>query len=115
MALPYTLTPDFPRAIDNLTQDSAVSDSSLYSRAARYLDVFHDSDLKTSHGSVHPGPAWAERIRKASPLSSSSPFTTPKLFSAMYEIADELGLVAGRRYVSAAKIDPEHIRGHHVI
>ena len=100
MALPYTLTPDFSRAVDNLIQDAALSDSTLHSRAARYLDVFRDSNLKTSHGSVHPGPLWAERIYKTSPLSPS--FTTPRLFSAMYEVADELGLVAGRRYVSAA-------------
>ena len=100
MALPYALTPDFPRAVDNLIQDTALSDSSLHSRAQRYLDVFSDSHLNTSHGSVHPGPPWAERIHKASPLSP--PFTTSCLFSAMYEIADELGLVAGRRYVSAA-------------
>ncbi|KAM5539563.1 hypothetical protein V8D89_006672 [Ganoderma adspersum] len=98
MALPYTLTPDFPRAVDNLIQDAAVSDSTLHSRAQCYLDVF--SKLNSSHGSVHPGPAWAERIHKASPLSP--PFTTPNLFSAMYEVADELGLVAGRRYVSTA-------------
>ena len=101
MALPYTLTPDFPRAVDNLIQDTALSDSSLHSRAARCLDVFHDSGLEAaSHGSVHSGPPWAERIHKASP--HFPPFTTPKLFSAMYEVADELGLVAGRRYVSAA-------------
>ena len=100
MALPYTLTPDFPRAVDNLIQDAALSDSSLHSRAARYLDVFSDSNFETSQGFLHPGPLWAERIHKSYPLSP--PFTTPSLFSAMYEVADELGLVAGKRYVSAA-------------
>ena len=102
MALPYTLTSDFLIAVNNLIQDAAVSDSTLHSRAEGYLDVFRltESNFEASQGSVHPGPPWAERIHKASPLSP--PFTTPSLFSAMYEVADELGLVAGRRYVSAA-------------
>ena len=100
MALPYTLTPDFSRAVDNLIQDAALSDSTLHSRAARYLDDFSESNFEASQGFVHPGPPWAERIHKVSPLSS--PFTTWSLFCAMYEVADELGLVAGRRYVSAA-------------
>ncbi|KAM5539560.1 hypothetical protein V8D89_006669 [Ganoderma adspersum] len=97
MALPYTLTTDFTEAVDNLTQDATLTDTTLHSRAQGYLEVFNDA---STGAQVNLGPAWAERIHEASPLYH--PFSTPSLFNAMYEVADELGLVAGRRYVSAA-------------
>ena len=96
MALPYTLTADFTEAVDNLTQDANLTDTTLHSRAQRYLEVFNDASI----AQVNLRPAWAERIYEASP--HYHPFSTSSLFNAMYEVADELGLVAGRRYVSAA-------------
>ncbi|PIL26592.1 hypothetical protein GSI_12350 [Ganoderma sinense ZZ0214-1] len=88
MALPYTLTPGFIEAVDNLIQDTAVPDSALHSRSKQYLDIFDDATVVR--------PVWSQRIRVP------SPFTTPGLFNAMFQIADELGLAAGKRYVSAA-------------
>ncbi|KAM5539562.1 hypothetical protein V8D89_006671 [Ganoderma adspersum] len=92
--VPYTLTPEFTQAVDNLIRDVTVSDTTLHSRAQQYLDVLKG----TNH--VQHYPAWAERIHQAS--SYPPPFTTPRLFNTVYQVADELGLVAGRRYVSAA-------------
>ena len=91
---PYTLTPQFTQAVDNLIRDVTICDTSLYSRAQQYLDVFNESNH------VQHLPAWAERIHKMS--SYRPPFTTPRFFDTLYQVADELGLVAGRRYVSAA-------------
>lgn len=95
MALSHTLTADFTEAVDDLVKDVTIPDSTLHSRAQRYLHVFHEANAVQ----VKRWPAWAEHFREASapPL-----FTTPNLFGVMYEVADELGLVAGKRYVSAA-------------
>ena len=90
----YTLTPDFTQAVDNLIRDVIVPDTTLYSRAQQYLNVFNESN------SLQHSPTWAERIYEAAP--HRPPFTTPRFFDTLYQVADELGLVAGRRYVSAA-------------
>ncbi|KAM5539557.1 hypothetical protein V8D89_006666 [Ganoderma adspersum] len=92
--VPYTLTLDFSRAVDNLIRDVTVPDTTLHSRAQQCLEAFNESNH------VQHCPSWAERIHKAS--SYPPPFTTPRFFNTMYQVADELGLVAGRRYVSAA-------------
>lgn len=94
--LPHTLTAEFTEAVDDLMQDAAIADSTLHSRAQRYLEVFGNE----SNTALEHGPAWAERIYKSSPRRTR--LTTPRLFDAMYQIADELGVVAGKRYVSAA-------------
>ena len=90
----YTLTPDFTQAVDNLIRDVIVPDTTLYSRAQQYLNVFNESN------SLQHSPTWAERIYEAAP--HRPPFTTPRFFDTLYQVADELGLVAGWRYVSAA-------------
>ncbi|KAI1784191.1 hypothetical protein LXA43DRAFT_243424 [Ganoderma leucocontextum] len=97
--VPHALTGtgEFTEAVDDLMQDPAVPNSTLHSHAQRHLQVFRE----TNPIQVDRGPAaWAERIHKASPRRPR--FTTRKLFNAMYSITDELGLVAGKRYVSAA-------------
>ncbi|PIL26573.1 hypothetical protein GSI_12331 [Ganoderma sinense ZZ0214-1] len=89
--IPYTVTAEFTQAVDNLIQDSSVLDAALHSRAQQYLEVFNES----SSFQVQHGPAWAERIYRASPHLPL--FTSLGLFNAMYLIADELGLGAGKR------------------
>ncbi|KAI1786282.1 hypothetical protein LXA43DRAFT_74284 [Ganoderma leucocontextum] len=97
MALPLSWTAGFTRAVDNVLHDSdLVGDATLHSRARHTLKLFDES-----------GPVelcrrlkWAERIHEATPRRPI--FTTRKLFDAMYQTADELSLVAGKRYVSAA-------------
>ena len=89
----YTLTLQFTQAVDNLIRDVTVPNTTLYSRAQQYLEVFNESNH------VQHCPAWAERIHQAAP--HRPPFTTPRFFNTLYQVADELRLVAGRRYVSA--------------
>ncbi|KAI1782441.1 hypothetical protein LXA43DRAFT_1051222 [Ganoderma leucocontextum] len=97
MALPLSWTAGFTRAVDNVLHDSdLVGDATLHSRARHTLKVFDESgpvELCRRH-------KWAERIHEATPRRPI--FTTRKLFDAMYQTADELSLVAGKRYVSAA-------------
>ena len=89
MALPYTLTPAFTAAVDELIQDHTVPDDTLHARAKQFLEVFDDDEVSVQ-------PAWSQRITTR-PL-----FTTRGLFTAMYDVADELKFVTGKRYVSAA-------------
>ncbi|KAI1783438.1 hypothetical protein LXA43DRAFT_1125117 [Ganoderma leucocontextum] len=98
MALPLSWTAGFTRAIDNVLHDSDVVDDVLHSRARQCLEVLDTS----SHHDVElfNGLEWAKRIHQAAPRRPV--FTAKKLFNAMYRIADELSLVAGKRYVSAA-------------
>ncbi len=95
MVLPHTLTLEFMEAVDNLIHDTNILDSTLHSRAQQYLEVFNESNPVQ-----HASPTWVERIYKSSPRRTR--LTTPRLFDAMYQIADELGVVAGKRYLSAA-------------
>ena len=92
--VPYTLSPQFLQAVDNFVCDVTVPDTTLYSRAQQYLDVFNETN------DAQHCPKWAERIHQA--FSHRPPFTTPRFFNTLYQVADELGLTAGRRYVSAA-------------
>lgn len=94
MVLPRTLTAEFIEAVDNLVRDATVLDSTLHSCARQCLEVFSGTNP------AQRSPPWAEHVHKISP--SWTMFTTPELFDAMYQIADELDLVSGKRYVSAA-------------
>ncbi|PIL30770.1 hypothetical protein GSI_06938 [Ganoderma sinense ZZ0214-1] len=85
----------FTRDLDLLVRDSSLSDSDLYNDAKRHLQVL-----------VHPSfadidqPAWVRRIQPFYGFSIT--YSSSKLFDALYQTADELGLASGKRYVSAA-------------
>ncbi|PIL26333.1 hypothetical protein GSI_12089 [Ganoderma sinense ZZ0214-1] len=85
------LTAEFTEAVDALIQDTSLSNKALKARALRYLSLLPKDKLS--------GPPWAQRIQKAIPKAAV--FSTFHLFVALYAVADELKLVAGKRYVSA--------------
>lgn len=59
----------------------------------------HPSESNPAHLPVS-GPPWAQCIQKAIPQYLT--FSTLHLLRALYFVADELGLAAGKRYVSAS-------------
>ncbi|KAI1783447.1 hypothetical protein LXA43DRAFT_1046745 [Ganoderma leucocontextum] len=85
------LTAEFTEAVDALIHNTRIPDDALHARAHQHLDVLT--------GQLS-GPSWAERIQKTIPHVPA--FTTLRLFHALYHTADELCLVSGKRYVSAA-------------
>ena len=92
------LTAEFTQVVDALIQDASLSDDALCARAHHSLEVLAES---SESNSAHlNGPPWARRIQKAIPQCPA--FSTLHLLRALYFVADELGLVAGKRYVSAS-------------
>nr|VWP01235.1 NAD-dependent protein deacylase (EC (Regulatory protein SIR2 homolog) [Ganoderma boninense] len=85
------LTAEFTEAVDALIQDTSLPNNALNARARRYLKLVTDLQLR--------GPPWAARIQTAIPKVPA--FCTLQLIASLYAVADELKLVAGKRYVSA--------------
>ncbi|KAI1783461.1 hypothetical protein LXA43DRAFT_1102486 [Ganoderma leucocontextum] len=92
------LTAEYTRVINNILDDSNISDNVLHTRASQCLHAFDNP----GHAQLElfNWPQWARRAQKATPWPTV--FTTRKLFDAMYQIADKFSLAAGKRYVSAA-------------
>ncbi|KAM5534159.1 hypothetical protein V8D89_012179 [Ganoderma adspersum] len=83
-------TAESTETVDALIQDAYIYDDALHARARQCLE------LLTAQLS---GPPWVERMQNAIPQVPA--FSTLRLFQALYATADELGLVSGKRYVSA--------------
>ncbi len=81
--------------VEKIIQDSTLSDEALHNNAGRYLQVLAHPSFRDINR-----PAWVRRIQRFSLLWIT--YTSSKLFDALYETADALTLVAGKRYVSAA-------------
>ena len=94
------LTAEFTQAVDALIQDASLSDDALHTRAHQSLETLADSSQSSPTHLPVNGPPWARRIQEAIPQYPT--FSTLHLLRALYFIADELGLVAGKRYVSAS-------------
>lgn len=84
----------FRRDVEVIIQDSTRSDDALHNDAERYLQILEHPSLRDINR-----PAWVHRIQWFSFLSIT--YTSNKFFDALYETADTLMLVAGKRYVSA--------------
>ena len=84
----------FREEVAVLTRDSTLSNTALHDDAARYLRVLaHPSSAEINQ------PAWVRRIQQFTRMWVM--YTSSSLFNALYQTADQLGLVAGKRYVSA--------------
>ena len=84
-----SLQPEFKQRVQALIDDLALSEDALYAQAKKHLQVLRDP-----HVAVHTRPAWISRAKRTS-------YTIERMFTAMFAVADELKLHAGRRYVSA--------------
>lgn len=85
----------FQQDISNLVDDNASSDAQLFDRAQVSLSVLS----KPEHAHYNT-PRWVTRLAAALRTESTG-FTARRLFAALYETADKLGLRDGRRYLSA--------------
>lgn len=77
----------------------SLSDEVLHQRALRLLQVLDRSeqafvDLNKPH--------WVRRIEEYDRWQRTEPFTIKSLYIAMLDVADDLHLPNGKRYVSAA-------------
>lgn len=81
-----------------MIDDSSLSDGALYRYAQQHLKVLDDPWFVR-----HNRPSWVDRTTGLSgTLRARGGYTTTKMFTAMFKVADELKLYSGRRYVSAA-------------
>ncbi|KAM5542143.1 hypothetical protein V8D89_004016 [Ganoderma adspersum] len=95
MHFTHLLDDTFRQDLEAMAQDSTLSDSALHNDAERHLKVLALSSFTDINQ-----PPWVRRIQPfwGFPIT----YTSSKLFDALYQTADELGFICGRRYVSAA-------------
>ena len=94
----HIFSPAFDDAIRRLVENASLSDDVLHARARTHLDV-----LRLPHHAHIDVPPWVRRIRIFRPAQEpGSDYTSRRLLDAMYQTSDELHLLGGKRYVSAA-------------
>ena len=95
MQFTHLVDDTFRQDLEAIAQDSTLSDSALQDDAERHLQVLSlpsFADINQPPWVRHIQPFWAVPIT----------YTASKLFDALYQTADELEFICGKRYVSAA-------------
>lgn len=88
----------YGRSVNTLISDSNILTPDLHQRALNLLSV-----LDQPAYSAYNRPSWIDQLTSDEhPRPSSCTFTARRMVDAMYAAADDLGLEAGARYVSAA-------------
>lgn len=87
------------RAIGQIVADGSLGDEVLHQRALRILQVL---DIPEQAFVDLNKPHWVRRIEEYDRWQRTEPFTIKSLYIAMLDVADDLHLPNGKRYVSAA-------------